>query len=200
MSDARDAHDQLGQPLHPDPPFHGEWPLSLVVQPARPATVELALEAIRAAMTEGPTMGELWDVEWTGPDDRGFDIGSPCSHVPVPGPYRSVPPLTDGRIELGPGVDVQVLTRLDGCELCATRLHVTIPEDQIRAAWHALRGHVDGDDELRPWRFLPLAEPHLQRVVAHLARHEQVAAELRWGDRRGAMSTFRDGAWHSQRT
>ncbi|MCW2920388.1 MAG: hypothetical protein JWL76_262 [Thermoleophilia bacterium] len=200
MSDARDAHDQLGQPLHPDPPFHGEWPLTLEVQLERPATVERALDAIRSAMTDGPNVEELWEVEWTGPDERGFDLGSPCSHVPVPGPYRRVPPLTDGRIVLAPGVELRPIAGLEGCELCATRLHVTIPEDQVRAAWHALRGRTDGDDELRPWRSLPLAEPHLQRVVEHLSRDADVTAELRWGDRRGASATFHSGSWQPRRT
>jgi hypothetical protein len=196
MSDAADAYDSLTRPLRTDVPFVRDWSMSLEVGPGHaiePAS--LVLDALRPVLDEAPTLGALTEYEWVrSTDPRDRDDGPPCSHVPRPGRYLAYRPV-EARVEIE-GERVQVFVRLDGCEQCVTHVRAFVAEEEVRRAWRVLRGQVEGDEELRPWRDRELVEPMLRRIVAALLPvAPELRAELRWGDRRGTWQLFRDGAW-----
>ena len=196
MSDSRDAYDALSKPLRTDVPFVHDWSMSLEVGPGR--VVEPAsdvLDALRTVFTDAPMLGTLEEYEWVRSDDpRGGSGGPPCPHVPTPGRYRGYP-VAEAVVDVE-GERVPMAVRVEGCERCVTHVWVFVDEATVRQAWRALRAHVEGDDELRPWRDRELVEPTLRRVVAALVDvAPMLRAELRWGDRRGTHQLFRDGAW-----
>lgn len=197
-SDAADGYGGLERPLRPDAPFVHDWSLGLDLRPSRAIEPpEVVLAVLAQALDDPGRCGATVEAVWEPVGERGGRVAPPCRHVVTPGPYRALAVVNDAMV-LVAGSPLPVVVNFDGCERCVTRLHVSSSEEAIRRAWWGANGRVEGDEELRPWRYRELLQPHLRRIVALLASEHPLDAELRWGDSRGLHERWSEGAWRDR--